>query len=81
VGVVPRFFFHVHDSEDVLDEDGLELPNRAAAELEALRGARSLACEQVCRGELHLDHRIDVVGDGGALLFSITFGDAIEVSR
>ena len=77
---MPRFFFHVYDDAVALDEDGIDLPDRKAAEREAVRGARSLACEQVEQGALHLDHRIDVKGEGGEALFSIRFGDAVEVS-
>jgi hypothetical protein len=77
---VPRFFFHVYDDAVAIDEDGLELADPEAAEQEAVRGARSLACEQVIHGELHLDHRIEVQGEGGETLFSVRFGDAIAVS-
>ena len=77
---MPRFFFHVYDHAVALDEEGLELPDLQAAEREAVRGARSLACEQIEHGELHLDHRIDVEDEGGEALFSIRFGEAIDVS-
>ena len=77
--IVPRFFFHIHDDIELLDDEGIELPDREAAEREALRGARSIACEQVVRGELHLEHRIDVEGEDGETLFRVRFGDAIDV--
>ena len=76
---MPRFFFHVHDDIDTVDEDGLELADIGAAQTTAVRAARALACEQVMAGHLHLDHRIDVADEGGALIATVTFGDAVAV--
>jgi hypothetical protein len=76
---VPRFFFNVYDDVIVLDEDGLDLPDLAHAQREALRSARSLACQQVGRGELHLDHRIEIADERGECLAKVRFVDAIDI--
>jgi hypothetical protein len=77
---VPRFFFHVYDDVEALDEDGLDLPDVKAAHLEALRSARALACEQVEKGYLNLHHRIDVEDDAGRRVTTVSFRDAVAVT-
>lgn len=54
-GGMSRFFFNVTDrynSPD--DEEGVELPNVAAARERAVQGARSLLCDDIMRGILDL---------------------------
>jgi hypothetical protein len=76
---VPRYFFNVYDDVVAHDDEGQELPNEAAARLQALMGARELIAEQVKRGYLVRAHWIDVVDEQGTLIFSQTFGDAVEL--
>jgi hypothetical protein len=75
-----RFFFHVHDNLDVPDEDGSEVPDLDSAVRVAVRAVRGLACEQVAKGHLNLQHRIEVKDAAGAVLATVRFADAIEVS-
>ncbi len=76
---MPRYFFHVYDDIIAHDDEGLELPNEAAARLQALAGAREMMAEQVKHGYLVRGHWIDIVDDNGVVLFSQTFGDAFEL--
>jgi hypothetical protein len=76
---VPRYFFHVYDDVIAQDEEGLELPNPAAARLNALIGARDLITEQVRHGYIVLSHWIDVVDEQGEKVLAVTFRDAIEI--
>ena len=76
---VPRFFFHVHDDIDALDEEGRELPDLAAARDAAINGVRELACEQIRKGKVDLRHRIEVADDAGRTVLKITFGDAFAI--
>jgi hypothetical protein len=76
---VPRYFFNVYDDVVAHDDEGQELPNEAAARLQALMGARELIAEQVKRGYLVRAHWIDIVDEQGTLIFSQTFGDAVEL--
>jgi hypothetical protein len=76
---VPRYYFNVYDDVIANDIEGVELPNEAAARLQALLGARDLIAEQVRHGYFIRSHWIDVVDDQGAVLFAITFGDAVDV--
>ncbi|HEY7810102.1 MAG TPA: hypothetical protein VIA98_06960 [Allosphingosinicella sp.] len=76
---MPRYFFHVYDDVIAQDQEGIELPNVAAARLMALVGARDLIAEQVRRGYFVLSHWIDVVGDQGDPVLTLTFRDAVEL--
>jgi hypothetical protein len=76
---MPRFYFHIYDDADVLDEEGLELPDVAAALYEATRSARALASTDVLEGRLRLHHRIDVADESGRVLDTVRFGDAVTV--
>ena len=78
---MPRYFFHVYDDIIAHDEEGLELPNLAAARLNALKGARDLIGEQVRRGYLVLSHWIDVVDEQGEKVLTITFRDAVDIKE
>ena len=78
---MPRYFFHVYDDVIAEDEEGAELPNLAAARLNALHGARDLICEQVRRGYMVLSHWIDVADDQGEKVLTITFRDAVDIKE
>ena len=76
---MPRYFFHVYDDIIAHDEEGSQLPNEAAARLQALKGARELAAEQFKRGYLVRSHWIDVADEEGEIMMRVTFGDAVDV--
>ena len=76
---MPRYFFNVYDDIIAHDDEGLELPNEDAARLQALIGARDLIAEQVKRGYIVRAHWIDVVDEQGVVLFSQTFGEAVDI--
>ena len=76
---MPRYYFHVHDHEVCLDEDGQELSNLDAAQVAAIKGARELACAELMRGELHLEHSIELVDGCGKVVSIISFGDAAGI--
>ena len=76
-----RFFFHVHDEDDSRDEEGIELPDAASAEAEAIKGARAIAAEQVFGGRLNLSYFIEVADESGGLVTTVYLSDAIELTR
>jgi len=78
---MPRFYFHVLNDIDAPDEDGQELANLAAANLKAIDYARDLASAAVRQGRLDLRHRIDVEDEAGEVLLTVTFAEAIEISK
>jgi hypothetical protein len=76
---MPLFFFHLYDDAVALDEEGIELPDRGAAERTAVASARALICEQVRTGSVTLHHRIEVVDEAGSPVACVTFGDAVKI--
>jgi hypothetical protein len=78
---VPRYFFSVYDDVIAQDEEGVELPNVAAARLYAIKGARDIIAEQVRHGKFVLSHWIDVADEHGAPLFTVTFREAVDIKE
>lgn len=77
---MPRFHLHIHDQGGLsCDEDGLELPDLAAARASALDGIRSIAGEEVRTGVLSLDGRVEIADGAGTILDVVRFVDAIEL--
>ena len=79
--LVPRYYFHVYDDIVAHDDEGLELPNLAAARLQGIKGARDLMSEQVRHGYVELSHWIDVTDEHGEAVLSVKFGDAVDVRQ
>jgi hypothetical protein len=78
---VPAFFFHIQAGDDFIrDEEGVELPDRAAAEADALEGARSLMSADVQEGRLRLDWCILVHDAEGRHLKTVRFAEAIVIT-
>jgi len=45
---VPRYYLHLFNDMDVIDEEGVELPDEPAALQYALRNARVMAADSLC---------------------------------
>ena len=74
-----RYFLHLKDSTDeVLDPDGVELPE-GAVPAAALRSARDCIAGDVKNGRIDLHYRIEVVNESGELVHTLPFSDAVEV--
>ena len=69
--VMPRYFFHSADTSDrILDPDGLELPDDAAAILEATQAAREFMDEH--QGQANWNGwSLHVVAEGGRVVVSM----------
>ena len=79
---VPRFYFHLHNDMDVTDVEGIELPDLAAARALAVQQARVTFAETAKEtGRIVLHHRIDIADEGGAILVSVKFGEAVKVEE
>lgn len=77
----PRYFFHLYNDAVTMDETGAEFANAEAAVAAGYIEARILAAEQVRQGRLGLGHRIEIVEEGGRVIASIAFKDAIELDE
>jgi hypothetical protein len=77
---MPTFFFHIRggavEAEDFI---GMDLPNVAAARNEAVRSARDIMMDEIQAGRLSLKRRIDVEDQDQRPIFSLPFGEAIEL--
>ena len=76
---MPRYFFNVYDDVIAPDEEGVELPSEKSARLQSLIGARDIVAAQVKHGYFVRSHWIEVIDEQGELLFTQTFGDAVEI--
>ena len=65
-----RFFFH---TDDMPDDEGLELPSIADAKCEAVRYAGSLICDRAAKFWDTADLKITVSDERGLLLFILQF--------
>ena len=75
-----RYFLHIEDgSERIVDEEGSDLADLAAAREEALASARQLWAEAMIE-QRDLSHRRFLVMDGaGACLLIVPFSDALPI--
>jgi hypothetical protein len=76
---VPRYYFHLYNDTTSRDDEGKELPDRSAAQQQALDYARDMAAVTVREGRLNLAHRIEVTDQDGALVVNLPFRDAIQI--
>lgn len=77
-----RYYFHLHDGIDVvLDEEGRELSDLAAAIVAALSDARSIISHDALEGRINLDQWLDIETAGGEVIHRLPFVDAVEVIR
>jgi hypothetical protein len=76
---VPRYYFHLHNEEIVLDEQGMDMPNLAAARAQAVDDARDMICRSVREGHLNLDHRMEVTDEAGTVVVTVRFRDAFTI--
>ncbi len=78
---MPKFYFHLHNGTLVPDESGKRLPDLEAARLYATEMARFEVAEAAMRdGRIVLSHRIDIGDEGGSVLATVHFGEAVEVT-
>ena len=78
---MPRFYFHIYDEVDLLDEEGIEMADAPTARAAAMAGARAMICDEVKKGHLDLRHRIEVEDESGGAVLTLTFGDAVVIEK
>lgn len=77
---MPRYFFHLRNGRHVLlDPDGQDLADDAAAAERALSEARFLISQDVLTGVIDLAQRVDVEDPEGRIIHSLAFTDAIDI--
>ena len=80
VAGVPTYHLHLINAfVDADDAEGLDLASLDEARAKAIEGIRGFLGHEVAAGVLDLRGRIDIEDDGGAVLATIAFGDAVTV--
>jgi hypothetical protein len=77
---MPRFYFHLHNSIESVDEEGAVLPDMQAARQEAIRNARDIIANEIrYSGQIHLSHWLEIEGECGRKT-PVRFGDCVGVN-
>jgi hypothetical protein len=76
---MPCYFFNVYDDVVAIDEEGVELPDLAAAHEQAIKAARELASAELTRGTLYLKHRIEVEDEDRRPVLTLPFRAAFKI--
>lgn len=76
---MPRYYFHLYNDVISMDEEGVDLPDLEAARANGIKEARAMMLETVAEGRINFSHRIDIADESGAVVDSVTFGEAVEV--
>jgi hypothetical protein len=75
-----RYFFHLHNDQTTLDEEGSELPDDSAAIEWAKREVRYMAAASVKDyAHIVLHHRIVVEDEDGREVGTVHFRDVVSV--
>jgi hypothetical protein len=74
-----RYFFHLHSDVETQDEEGVDLPDEAAARDRAEDEARMMAAASVQQGYLNLSDCIHVTDKTGRLVLKVLFGDVVKL--
>jgi hypothetical protein len=78
---MPQFYLHIYnDHGEAEDDEGLEAPSLAVAREKAVHGIRSLLAAEVENGSINLSGRIDIKDPAGAVLLTVPFSEALEVT-
>jgi hypothetical protein len=76
---MPLYFMHLRDiSDEVLDPDGVRMPEEAIARA-ALLAARDCMAHDVQARRLDFKYRIDVHNEDGELVHTRHFSNAVEI--
>jgi hypothetical protein len=76
-----RYYFHLHNDVECRDEIGQDFPTLNAAVGQATEYAREMAAASVKElGRIVLHHRIDLEDESGAIVHTVTFGEAVNIA-
>jgi len=75
-----RYFLHLRDHiDEVLDEEGIELPGLGALKKAVMEAARDIMAGDVRNGVLDFRYRIDAQNEQGDIVFSLPFQHAASI--
>jgi hypothetical protein len=77
---MPKYYFHLFNSETIRDGEGEEIADVNAALASAEKMARGMAAQSVRdEGRLTLHHRIEVADEDGTTVGTVRFGDVVQI--
>lgn len=77
---MPRFFLHVCDGTGVtVDEEGVDLPDPAAAHNAAVQGLRDILAGELRNGHLDMACSIEIEDEHHELIATVTFAESVRV--
>ena len=76
---MPLYFFDIYNDETVLDPEGIDLADDAAALERAAVEARVLAAESVRKGHLVRSHHVEVLDADRKPIGTVRFDEAVEI--
>jgi hypothetical protein len=77
---MPLYFLDVFNRTGCSrDEEGMELADLEAARAQAVDGIRSILQDEVAHGGIDFEGRVEVRDEGGNLLLTVTYRDAVSV--
>ena len=75
-----RYFLHVCNGNGFTeDEEGLELPNAAAARAKAIEGLRDIMAAELKGGIVNMASFIEVEDGDHKLVETVSFSDAVQM--
>lgn len=75
-----RYYFHLRDGvERLLDPQGADVDDPAQLARMALKEARAVVAQEALEGEINLQQRIEIEDEGGNLIHSLSFADAVRI--
>ena len=76
---MPRYFFHVHEADGVVeDSEGIDFPDAAAARTEAILAARGIMAEHIRKGEDVSGWSFEIADGSDWPIMSVPFSEAVR---
>ncbi len=76
---MPYYYFNIHNHIETHDDEGLDLPDLAAAKAMAVKAARAMMAENVLTGSLILSHWVDIQDESRTGVAIVRFSEAVKV--
>ena len=77
---MPVYHFHVHNSVDARDGEGIWMTDLEAAQAAALTGARHFMSSDIkTKGRICLSYSIEITDPEGRQLCVVRYADAVEI--
>jgi hypothetical protein len=76
---MPMYYFHIRGGDKIIEDlEGIDLPNIAAVQEEALQAAREAVADQIVQGNPIDNKRFLVVDEKGDIVLIMPFTAAIS---